>query len=122
MQTSGVATGSCITDVAASNVFDALRLGITVAFCSGHLRRCLCAGEQALDRAVMDRPDPALACVWHGEEVRLRVERLDADAASGAVRRADVPSLQHVPGMDRGSREPAHSDNQGHGLNVGPVR
>jgi hypothetical protein len=122
MQTSRVTARSCITDLAASNASDAVEPDMTVPFRSDDFHRYLRTGAQPSDRGVVGRFDPALACVWHGEELRLRVERPGADAAAEAARRGDVPSLHDVLDMDRASREPALREDQGHGLYVGPVR
>ena len=110
MQTSGVTARSCITDLTASNASDGVKPGVRAAFRSNDFHRRLRAGAQALDLAVVDRLDPALACVWHGEEFRPRVERPDV------ARQADVPD------MDPGSGESALGERQKHALSVGRVR
>jgi len=116
MQTSDVTARSCITNLAASNASDAVKPGMTSVPHCNDFRRRLGASAQALDRGVVDRLYRALACVWHGEEFRLRVESPDT------ARRAAVPSLQDVPDMAWASHEPALSEHQGHGRCVGPVR
>jgi hypothetical protein len=95
---------------------------MTVAFRCNDVRRCLRAGAAVFDRRVKNRPDPAPACHWQSGAVHRSVERRDFDVAADAVWRTNVPVLEGLADTDRGTHEPAISEDPGRALYFGPVR
>lgn len=103
MQTSGVTASPCISDLAASIVFDATKPGMTVAFRASDACWCLRAGAELCDRGGVGHRVRASAFLRQGGTIDLDVAR----PAPDALRRDRTPLPPDISDMDRGAGKPA---------------
>ncbi len=110
------------TDLAASIDFYTTKVGLTLEFQYQDFYAGIRAGDQLFHLKLVDKKDPSIEFVDHGDHFHLYFGTDDAAATAEALKRNGVHLVKDVHETAWGTRELVIKDDQGHTLYFGETR